>query len=328
MRPTTGDMDKIKFSNYFQFQYRDTDQDGKSQHSFEARRIRLGATMEINERATAKVSYDMAGGTDRSDGELKDFILSYKPGQVGLTLIGGQFPLPLGYETATSNSALPFPERITVNKTLFNDERVRGVMVQHDGAKGTSCYAGVSNSLTTKDKEQDGLAPGTGGQLAIFGGFKHKQGDASFGLGYFAGKRPEFVGDVDTSPEVDRRFFVADAQIENLLTKGLSLKAELLIGEDRIPNTDGGAGLVANDLNGYHFVLGLESNPVNSMFFRFGLFDPNEDSDGDATKEYGLAWRYTFDKGASLTLAHEIVENESVANSPYQITTLRVQFKF
>lgn len=324
----SSDADKIKFSNYFKFQYRDTDQDGKTQHSFEVRRVRLGATMQINERASAKVSYDLAGGTARSEGELKDLMLTYKPGQPGLSITGGQFPLPLGYETATSNSVLEFPERVTVNKTLFNDERVRGVMIEHKGKTGTTFYAGVSNALTTKDKEQEGLEPGAGGQLAGFAGLKHKQGDAQFGIGYFAGKRPEFVGSVDTSPETDRRFIIADAQFENILTQGLSLRTELLIGEDRIPNSKGEAGLVANDLNGYHATLGFKSKGPSGIYLRYALFDPDEDTDGDATKEYGLAWRYSLGEGATLVVAHEIVENSSVANSPYQISTFRVQFKF
>ncbi len=323
-----GDTDKVTFSNYFQFQYRDTDQSGKTQHSFEARRIRLGATMEINERATAKVSYDMAANTDRSDGELKDFLLTYKPGQEGLSIIGGQFALPIGYETATSNSVLEFPERVTVNRTLFSDERIRGVMVEQKGSTGTSWYAGVSNSLTTKDKEQDNLAPGTGGQLAGFVGVKHDAGDTKFGIGYFAGKRPEFVGTVATSPEVDRRFLVVDGQMNNLLTPGLFLKAEVLMGQDRVPSTTGGVGLVANDLNGYHATLGYKTSELTDVFVRLSVFDPNEDTDGDAIKEYGVALRYSLGKGANFTVSHEIFEDAAVANSPYQVCTFRVQFKF
>lgn len=327
-KPLVGDIDKIKFNNYFQFQFRDSDQAGKTQHSFEVRRARLGMSMDINERASVRASYDVAGGTARSSGELKDIVLTYKPGQEGLSIIGGQFPLPLGYESATSNNALEFPERVTVNRTLFNDERIRGVMVQQKLDGGATVYGGVANSLTTKDKEQDGLAPGTGGQLAAFAGVKFSVDKMQFGLGYFAGKRPEFVGTVETSPEIDRKFFIADAQINDILTPGLYAKAEMLIGEDRLPSTTGDLGGVAANMNGYHTVLGYKVSALSDVFTRFSVFDPDEDTDGDAIKEYGIGWRYSLGAGANMTISHEIFEDASVANSPYQVCTVRVQFKF
>jgi hypothetical protein len=321
-------IDKIKFSNYFQFQFRDTDQAGKTQHSFEARRVRLGATYEINDEASAKVSYDFAAGTNRSGGELKDFMLMYKPkGGNGLLFTAGQFPAPFGYETPTSSSALEFPERVAYNKALFNDERLRGLMIEQPLEGGFRIYGGVVNALSTKDAEQASLAPGAGARLAGFAGVKYKQGNAEYGLGYFAGKRPEYTSG-GTSPEVDRRFLYADAQWTNIMDTGLWFRGEVMTGEDRVPSSTGAPGNFGMDMTGYTTVLGMAIDEKNDLFARYSQWDVNRDTDGDAVSEWGLGWRHHLGSNANVTLAHEIFRDNSVANSPYGVTTFRVQFKF
>jgi hypothetical protein len=323
-----GDTAKITFAHYFQTQYRDTDQEGKTQHSFEVRRFRFGATMQINEQATAKVSFDMAGGTNRSAAELKDVLLMYRPiGSQGLTITAGQFVAPFGYETPTSSSSIELPERVAYNKTLFNDERLRGVMVEQQFEGGFSVYGGVSNALTTKDAEQASLAPGAGARLAGFAGVKYKAGDAQYGLGYFAGTRPEYTSG-GTSPEVDRRFLYADAQVMNIMDTGLYFRGEVMSGQDRVPSSTGDPLNVATDMTGYIALLGYEMQGGHALFTRYSVFDSDTDVDGDAVSELGFGYRHGLGSGASLTLAHEIFRDPSVANSPYRVTTLRLQFKF
>ncbi|MEX2243994.1 MAG: porin [Fimbriimonadaceae bacterium] len=323
-----GDTDKIKFGHYFQFQYRDTDAAGAQQHSFEARRFRFGASMEINKQAAMKVSFDAAAGTNRRGFEMKDMIFTYKPkGSEGLTLTAGQFSAPLGYETPWSSSSLEFPERVTYNATMFADERVRGVMAEQALEGGLSIYGGIVNALSTKDAEQSSLASGPGGRLAGYAGLKYKQGDFIGGVSYFAGERPEFTGGGGTSPAVDRRFLYLDAQLTNLLNSGLYVRAEAMIGSDRVPSTTGAPGNVANDMTGWHATLGY---PITSgeLFTRYSIFDPNTDVDGDGILEYGFGYRHHLGTGATLALTHEIFEMPTVANSPFGVTTLRLQFKF
>ena len=323
-----GDIDKIKFSNYFQFQYRDDNRAGKVQHSFEARRVRIGAEMEINKQATAKFSFDAATGTDREGTQLKDLVLTYKPGHAGLSLIAGQFALPLGYENEMSNSVLEMPEKSLYNRSQFNDERVRGAMFMQTVEGGASFYGGFANSLSTQDAEQAGIAPGSGGQLAGFGGVRYAMKDVHLGLGYFAGKRPRFTGGGGTSPEVDRNFTYAEARFENVLTPGLYVHSELMFGHDRIPSATGAPGNLAHDMSGYHIVLGYHLDKENELFTRYTLFDKNADTDGDAVMEYALGYRRFIGSGACLVFAYEVIHDNSVANSPYPVTTARVQFKF
>ena len=323
-----GDVDKIHFSNYLQFQYRDDNRAGKQQHSFEARRVRLGMSMDINDKAVAKVSFDAATGGDREGTQLKDLMLMYKPGTAGLTITAGQFALPLGYEFEMSNSVLEMPEKCLYNRTTFNDERVRGVMFMQSQPDGTSFYGGVSNALSTQDAEQANLAPGTGGQLAGFGGLRYAKKDVHLGVGYFAGKRPQFTGNGGTSPEVDRNFLYAEARFENVLTQGLYVHGELMDGHDRVPSSTGAPGNTAHDMSGYHVVLGYRLDPDNEVFTRYTLFDKNKDTAGDAVKEYAFGYRHFLGAGTAFTLAYEVVNDNSVSNSPYGITTARIQFKF
>lgn len=321
-------VDKIKFSNYFQFQFRDTDQAGKEQHSFEVRRVRLGATYEINPEASAKISFDMAAGTNRSGAELKDAMFIYKPkGSKGLAFTAGQFVSPLGYETPTSSSALEFPERVTYNKTLFNDERLRGVMVDQALEGGVSLFAGVVNALATKDAEQASIAPGAGARTAGFAGLRFKSGNDSYGIGYFTGKRPEYTSG-GTSPEVDRNFLFVDAQLNNIANTGLYFRGELMTGKDRVPKSTGNPLNVATDMTGYVTVFGYKLNGENELFARYSVFDSDTDVDGDAISELGFGWRHTLGAGATFSLTHETFRDASVSNSPYGVMTARLQFKF
>ena len=328
--PTQGTgVEKVKFGGYFQSQFRDTDQAGKTQHSFEVRRFRFGATIQVNDQATAKVSFDLAGGTNRSAAEMKDMMLMYKPkGSKGLTLTAGQFVSPIGYETPTSSASIELPERVAYNKALFNDERLRGAMVEQSLEGGFSVYGGVANALTTKDAEQAALAPGAGARLAGFAGLKFKQGNRQYGVGYFAGNRPEFTGGGGTSPEVDRSFLYFDAQVTNIMHTGLFFRGEMMTGKDRVPSTTGSPLNVATDMTGYLAILGYELDGGHALFTRYSMFDPDADSAGDAISELGFGYRHSLGSGASLSLSHEVFRDASVANSPYGVTTLRLQYKF
>lgn len=324
-----GDIDKIHFSNYVQFQFRDTDQSSKEQHSFEVRRAKISMTMDVNEQSSLKLSFSVASGADRSDAELSDAILYYKPaGAKGLRLAAGQMPTPIGYEIERSSSRREFPERSAYNRQMFNGERVRGFMVEQALEGGFTGYAGVSNALTVKDKEQAGLAPGTGGKLAGFGGLRFQQGPYTLGAGYYAGTRPAFTSTSGTSPEVDRRFFYLDAQVEDVLTKGLYVRGEAMLGRDRLPSSSGGPLKTATDMDGYHAVFGYHIDDENELFTRYSVFDADTDSDGNAMRDYGFGYRRILGSGVSLTLTYELFEDPTSSDSLYPVTTLRAQFKF
>jgi hypothetical protein len=164
--------------------------------------------------------------------------------------------------------------------------------------------------------------------MAGFAGLKYVHGNGEYGIGYFAGKRPEFTGGGGTSPEVDRRFLYADAQWTKIMDTGLWFRGEVMTGEDRMPSTTGAPGNVATDMTGYITILGFALNPQNDVFARYSVWDIDTDIDGEAISELGFGWRHHLGSNANLSIAHEIFRDASVANSPYRVTTLRMQFKF
>ena len=65
-------------TGYFQFQFRDSDQMGKEQSSFNFRRVRVGYKHQLNDKADLKFNFDLAAGDNQTSAELKDVILNYQ----------------------------------------------------------------------------------------------------------------------------------------------------------------------------------------------------------------------------------------------------------
>lgn len=325
------DVKKFKLSNYLQFQYRDSGELGKEQSSFNLRRLRMGFGFQADARTSAKVSFDLATGAAQTAAELKDAYVVYDvaPGSARPThLMAGQFNLPLGYEIARSSSEREFPERAKYNRTLWDGERVRGAEIKQGIGQRAFVVAGLINSLSVKDKESAFASP-DGGAQAGFVGVRYETKQTSAGIGYLRGDRPAFTGGGGTSPKVDDRYYlVADLQCTGLLDPNLFLRAEAMVGKDRVPSATGSAGRTANDLGGYHVLLGYKINARNEIFGRYGTFDPDRDANGDLFKEYGVGYRYFVNPATMVTLTHEVAEDPSLAVSRYNVTTLRCQFKF
>lgn len=326
------DLKRVKPGAYVQFQYRDSNELGKEQSSWNLRRVRLGDQYEINSRTSAKVSFDVATGSSQIAAELKDAFLNWEieptVTKVGTRLTAGQFSLPLGYEIERSSSEREFPERAKYNRTMWDGERVRGAFLTHGTGEHTFVYAGMINSLSIKDKETAFATPDGGAQSA-FVGMRYEDTQMAAGIGYLRGDRPAFTAGGGTSPEIDdRNYLYADLSYVGLIDPNLFLRSEAMFGKDRVPSATGGAGKTATTMNGYHVLLGYNLNPRNQLFTRYGTFDPDSDMDGDLFKEYGVGWRYYINPGAMVTLTHEVTEDPALARHRYSVTTLRYQFKF
>ncbi|MCO5297420.1 MAG: porin [Fimbriimonadaceae bacterium] len=325
------DAKKLKLSNYLQFQYRDSGEEGKEQSSFNLRRLRMGFGYQADARTSAKVSFDLATGSSQTAAELKDAYITYvaSEGAGGPTEFrAGQFDLPMGYEIGRSSSQREFPERSKYNRTLWDGERVRGVQVKHGVGDHTSLVAGLINSLSVKDKESAFASP-DGGAQSGYVGVRYETNRTTAGIGYLRGDRPAFTGGGGTSPKVDDRYYLyADVQHNGLLDPNVFVRAEAMVGKDRVPSATGSAGRTANKLGGYHLLVGYNVNARNQIFARYGTFDPDRDTDGDLFKEYGLGYRYFINAATMVTLTHEVMEDPSLSTTRYNVTTLRCQFKF
>lgn len=319
----------FKPTAYFQFQFRDTNEAGSEQHSWMVRRARIGGTYTIDDRSSAKFSFDAATGTSQSGFELKDAILSYKLTTKGpaTTLKAGQFPVPLGYETERSSSVREFPERARYNNVIFAGQRLRGAMVERAIGDNVMAYAGMANSLTVKDKEHNPTT-GPGGSQSGFFGARFENGTVSAGLGYLVGKRPLFTGGGGTSPEVNRRFLVLDAGAVNMWGTALTARGEVLVGKDRMASTIGAPGNTEKDVTAYHLLLDYRLNTRNEVFARIGTLDFDADTAGNTFREYGVGYRYFVTPSSTITAAWEVNEDPTLVRKRFNVGTVRWQLKF
>lgn len=325
------DIKRFRAGNYVQFQYRDTNEPGGAPDAFALRRVRVSQTNTIDPRTAIKLSFDVATGTDTLQAQLRDAQLVYdiEPSdvKVGVQMLLGQQPLPLGYELERSSSEREFPERTFANRTIFNGERSRGVYVRYGTGSNSLVHLGIWDALTYNDPEQRGRAPGVGNKLAVTGGFRVYTSTYDFGISGFVGKRPAFTSGSQTSPEVDRRFIFADGSIVGLLNPNMFLRGEAMIGKDRVPSTSASPTRTATDMLAWHVVLGYNLSSRNQLALRYESFDPDRNSNGNAVHGYGVAYIYYINPGARATASYEVLFDPTKTPNRYHTTTLRLQFR-
>ncbi|MCS6829596.1 MAG: porin [Armatimonadota bacterium] len=322
---------RFRAGNYVQFQYRDTNEPGGTPDAFALRRFRISQTNTVDPRTSMRLSFDVATGTDTLQAQLRDAQLIYdiEPSdvKVGVQLLLGQQPLPLGYELERSSAEREFPERTYANRTMFNGERGRGLYLRYGTSMNSLVHIGVWDALTFNDPEQRGRAPGVGNQLAMSGGFRVYSTTYDFGVSYFAGKRPAFTAGNQTSPEVDRRFLFVDGSYIGLIVPNLFVRGEAMFGKDRVPSTTAAANRTAKDMLGWHVLLGYNLSARNQIALRYEQFDADKDTAGNSVYGYGAAYIYYINPGARVTAAYEVLFDSARTPKRYHITTLRLQFR-
>lgn len=334
--PATPASTPLKLSGYAQFQYQDTDRKGSPQFdAFRFRRLRVTFEGNTSPRVGAKVSFDLATGLNTTQEQLRDAWIWYD--MSGGSKLGrdrvyaGQIPFILGYELERSSSVREMPERAQYNQLLFTTERSRGFKIRRDGKDGVF-QLGVFNALTIGDAEQANLAPGTGNDLAIAGQARWVRGDSSVGISAMGGERPEYTASGVTSPAVARRFAYLDASRDNLFVKGLTLRGELMRGNDRLPNATAAATNVDHPLSGFHVVGNYKLSSLDQVALRWEGFDPNLDAGGNALHGYGFSYIRSLTPEMRVTFGHEVFVDESrqvaFGQTRYGVTTLRLQVKF
>jgi hypothetical protein len=332
----TKDVAKLKdakWGNYVQFQYRSSDREGEND-GFRMRRVRLGLTQKIDPRASMKVSFDLASsqfGSNvnepvESTGQLKDAFVSYQV-RPDTTAIGGRQPVPLGFEIERSSSEREFPERAQYNLTMFPGERSTGVVLRHGLTGGSEIFLGGMNALTINDPQQRTIAGPVGSRLATVAGYRFKNDRLSLGVSGLWGERFEQISeDAAVENETnDRRFVYLDGSYA--IDPKLMLRTEWMWGHDRLPNAKAVAGNEDRDLSGGQVQLAYSFNAKNQLALRREWFDPDVDSGGDLFTGWGLAYSHWLNPGVRLTAAYEKFDDDA-KNTDWQVTTLRVQFKF
>jgi TolA-binding protein len=105
---------RFRPGNYIQFQWFDS-QENRTNEGFQLRRFRISQTNVLDPRTQMRLSFDVSTGAQRISAELRDaqIIWDIEPTveRVGVQLLAGQQPLPLGYELERSSGERELPER-------------------------------------------------------------------------------------------------------------------------------------------------------------------------------------------------------------------------
>jgi len=342
MAKDVANLKRFKPGGYMQFQYRDTDLKGGANDAFTARRIRAGATVQIDDKTSVKYVAELASGTNQNATQLKEAFLTYDPDpkkqQIDFQAAAGQMHLPVGYEIKRSSSEREFPEHSVYNQKMFAGEAVRGVLLHLGVGKGAAIEVGGWDALAVSDPEQANLAPGPENRLGMSAALRFQGKNYQAGISGFAAERPKFVSGTGQSAvthgRVDRRFLYVDGQVTGFLSPRIDIRAEAMAGHDRLPvSGTPAAAVTGKDMAGGHLQVTYKLNRSNHLHARFEQFDPDTDSPNNALIGYGLAWTHYLTPGAKITASHEVFDDASrsgtgVRQQRYGITTIRVQFKF
>lgn len=341
-----GDVETLKkFKNgtYLQFQFTDSQNNAgtpRPNDGFNMRRTRFSHNGTIDSRTSYKLAVDFSSGSQRLGAELKDAILIYdiEPSveKVGIQLLAGQQPIPLGYELERSSSEREFPERSQYNQRLVPGERGRGVITKYGISNNVYVHGGLWNSLTYNDPQQlevNTFRNLSGTKLAAHAGVRHQTTTTDVGLSFFTGYRNPLTytagNNTFTTNGGQRQFIYLDGTW--VINPMFTLRGELMTAYDRLPQFSGsGANRRTSarfsHMRGNQLQLSWNINSRNTLSARYEFFDPNVNNN-DNVFAWGLSWNYMINPGVRLTLAHEFFQEQG-SNVPNNPTTIRLQFRF
>lgn len=336
---------RVRPGNYVQFQWFDS-QENRTNEGFQLRRFRISQTNVIDPRTQMRLAFDVSTGSQRISAELRDaqIIWDIEPTveRVGIQLLAGQQPLPLGYELERSSAERELPERALYNRTMFAGERGRGVFLRYGLGNNAFAHFGIWNSLTFQDPQQTSANTfgNLGSTLAWHAGLRYYTLTYEFGVSGFFGKRPGFTFNDPTNnnqpvqvPSVNREFIFVDATVLDVLVSGFTLRGELMLGKDRVPTTRTVSGVTvprftrSTNIVGYQIQGTYRLNYRNFLTVRYDVFDPDTGRGGDSTRTWGIAYSYFINPGVRLTAAYENPDEEGT-ELRNALWTIRLQYRY
>jgi hypothetical protein len=145
------------------------------------------------------------------------------------------------------------------------------------------------------------------------------------------GKRPQFrpKGSNVISPETERNFYYLDGQW-NPGRGRVWVRAEGMIGKDRIPSATPNANAFANPVSGYHTELDYQLTKQDLLMLRQEEFDRNRGPKGDTFHMVGFGLVRDLSDYLRLTISYEWVTDATApfGKSRYNLLTLRTQIRF
>lgn len=322
--------------NYMQVQYVSTEQgQGTTNDGFQLRRMRIGQTNRIDDKTSMRLTFDVATGSQRIAAEMRDAQLIYEPvpttTQVGVRLVVGQQPLPLGYELERSSGEREFPERTFYNNTVFAGERDRGVRLDYGLGPKAHATFGIWNGLTVGDRQLTALNTfrNLNHEFGYTAGIRYYDVNYEFGISGFWAKRPAGSNGSPPNnayPEVTRQFIYVDG---TYLIENIAIRGELMFGRDRIPTlrSDGRpVYLAATNILGWQAQVTYSITSRNQLHVRYQFFDPDRSTPDDASNGWGFGYTYWRNPGAKVTATYEVFDRQGPAALP-NVITVRYQFR-
>ncbi len=319
-------------TGFLQAQYLNSDAENGPNDAFRIRRARLNGNVLIDAKTMGRGSVEFASGSNQTTAQVRDAFIQYRPGTFlrldGPAFTLGQMNTPLGYDISLPSWARTWPERSQYEQALFSGERGRGFLAQV-GSVDNYVYAGVFNALTVNDPEQASLPAGQGDKVGPIAGVRFQRGALNGGVSGFATRRPRYVNNGVASPEGDRSFAYADLRYAPLNSRW-DVRAEAMVGNDRVPSAAASATNRSRPLFGAHLQVDREINAKDRLMFRAETFDRDRHESGDSLNLVGFG--YVRDETANLRLtgaiefAHD--GRRTTGQKDYTVLTLRAQLRF
>lgn len=189
---------------------------------------------------------------------------------------------------------------------------------------GWSVLAGVWDGLSVRDLQQPSFGE-RGTRPAFTVGVRNEGPRHSLGAMAMLGSSPAING---AAQEAHRQLLYLDGMYE--VTKGLTLRAELMGGRDRDPL--GGKSPVfatRTEVFGGHVQLSYKVSKSSQFTVRYQHYDPDlrdQVSIDKAISQIGLAYTHHFNGNLLVTVAWEN-PNEQGAEVKNNVLTIRSQFK-
>lgn len=389
MKNTLDALSKMKVSGYVQAQWQVADGDGIGSvaggnfpsgvhQRFAIRRGRVKFTYD-NKTTMYVTQLDIT----QSGVGIKDAYLRFSdPWRLGLGVTAGGFDRPFGFEIGYSSGSRESPERSRIFQTLFPGERDIGVQLSYAKETGPLSFlnakVGVFNGTGIAASENDNnkdLIGRIGVQIPFYEQNMALDGGVSFYMGkvrnnskflYEINDKKYIVDSTVTNQWVyhDRNYLGLDFQYyaDLPVIGGFQFRGEYITGSQ--PSTKSSnavyTGATANtalynrNVNGYYVKLIQSIGKDHQFIFKYDLFDPNTDVEGNdvgvsgagltsgdlAYTTMGLGLIHHWDANIKFVLYYDMVTNET-ANSAAtgdlaafkedvkdNVVTFRMQYRF
>jgi hypothetical protein len=232
------------------------------------------------------------------------------------TVTAGQFIWPFGFELQNSSSSREMPERARVIRTLFADERDRGVMLS-GASQGLRYQVAVVNGTATQsfdpNKRKD-----------VVGRIGYATRPFSIGASVYRGAELIATRDDSAGVEFDRIRAGLDFEWRAPI-EGLALRGEYVTGRQAPPS--GTARSRSHDVDGWLLYLTQKAGRRHQFAVRLDEYDPDTDARGNAVRTLGGSYIFHWDSHSRVMVAYEQPKQET-SDPKDNVFTLRYQFSF